>query len=211
MIVVVDYECGNVGSFQNMLRHLGAPVTVSRDESVIMEADGIVLPGVGSFDIGMSKLENLGLVEVLNKAVLEKGIPILGVCLGAQLMTSSSEEGAKKGLNWVDVETVRFDFQGKGKILPIPHMGWNFVEARKSSAITAGFKEETRFYFVHSFHFKCHDESLETIRSRYGYDFSAAFGKDNIMGVQFHPEKSHKHGIMLMKNFTELCNERSRG
>ncbi len=209
MIVVIDYECGNVGSITNMLKYIAVPAVVSRDEEVIMKADGLVLPGVGSFDVGMEKLRGFGLDLVLERAVREAGIPILGICLGAQLMTLSSEEGEKRGLGWVDVETVKFDFPPGNQILPVPHMGWNSVGITQPGILTNGLAEDPRFYFVHSFHFKCLDEKLELLNCCYGYHFAAAFIKGNIVGVQFHPEKSHKNGIMLMKSFTALCKERS--
>ena len=210
-IAIVDYECGNTGSIANMLRHLGASSTVTRDTLELQNASGIILPGVGSFDTGIEKLTKFGLDETLSTLAHTDRKPLLGVCLGAQLMTKSSEEGKNPGLGWVDAVTKRFQFDGISQKLPIPHMGWTFVSKVSDDQMCSGFNEFTKFYFVHSYHFEIQDEDIALIDSHYGYSFSAAFRQENVIGVQFHPEKSHRHGMNLMKNFLALCSECSPG
>lgn len=210
-IAIVDYECGNTGSIANMLRHLGANAKVTRDTSELQSASGIILPGVGSFDTGIEKLTEFGLDKTLSSLAHTDGKPLLGVCLGAQLMTKSSEEGKKLGMGWVDAVTKRFQFSGTGQKLTIPHMGWSAVRSVGQDQMCSGFNEFTKFYFVHSYHFEIQDENIALINSHYGYTFPAAFRQGNVIGVQFHPEKSHRHGMNLMKNFLELCNECSPG
>jgi glutamine amidotransferase len=210
-IAIVDYECGNTGSIANMLRHLGANAKVTRENSELQRASGIILPGVGSFDTGIEKLLKFGLDKTLSTLAHDDRKPVLGVCLGAQLMTKSSEEGKKLGMGWVDAVTKRFQFDDSERPLPIPHMGWSFVSSFTEDQMCAGFDEFTKFYFVHSYHFELHDEDIALINSHYGYSFPAAFKKGNVVGVQFHPEKSHRHGMNLMKNFLALCKECSPG
>ena len=210
-IAIVDYECGNTGSIANMLRHLGANAMVTRDTLELHNASGIILPGVGSFDAGIEKLRKFGLDETLSTLAHTDRKPLLGVCLGAQLMTKSSEEGKKPGMGWVKVVTKRFQFDGAGEKLPIPHMGWSFVSSVRDDQMCSGFDAFTKFYFVHSYHFEIQDEDIALIDSHYGYSFPAAFRQDNVIGVQFHPEKSHRHGMNLMRNFLALCSECSPG
>lgn len=202
MITIVDYGAGNIGSILNMIKKIGGESQVSSDESVIDKAQKLILPGVGSFDFGMQQLINSGLIDVLNKKVLVDKIPILGICLGVQLFTKGSAEGNLKGLGWIDAETVRFDFESDS-MLKIPHMGWNTIKILKDSKIFKGMYEESRFYFVHSYHLKCNDEADGLTISNYGYPFVSGLEKNNIIGFQFHPEKSHKYGMKILKNFIE--------
>lgn len=201
MIAIVDYGLGNLGSIANMLRRLGVDGSVTRDPGVIIEADQLILPGVGAFDNGMSNLRNLGLLDVLNARVLDAKVPVLGICLGAQLMTAGSEEGQEKGLGWIDADTVKFKTDATKKI---PHMGWSDVHPKKANPLV-GLEEESRFYFVHSYHFACRhsDDILGT--ASYGYEFTAAFSRGNVFGVQFHPEKSHRFGMALLTRFAGLA------
>jgi len=203
MIVVVDYGLGNLGSIANMLKKIGAHAVVSSDPAVVEKADKLILPGVGAFDAGMKNLETRGLIPLLNYRVLEQKTPILGVCLGMQLLCKRSEEGQLPGLGWLDAEVIRFKFDGNIANLKIPHMGWNTLAVRQPHPLFADLEAENRFYFVHSYHVVCADMGNVLAQTNYGFDFASAVVKDNIMGVQFHPEKSHKFGMRLYKNFTE--------
>ena len=200
MIVVIDYGLGNVGSIVNMLSHLGIDCIVSRQPSDIEQAKGLILPGVGAFDRGMGNLTQYGLIEPLQEVVVERGCPILGICLGAQLMTRESEEGCISGLGWLDIKTIKFFSRESFPSLKVPHMGWGTIEVMKTNPLIEDC-DEHRFYFVHSYHFECESKEDVLASACYGYDFAAAFSKGNIYGVQFHPEKSHRFGKQLFTNF----------
>lgn len=203
MIAIVDYGMGNLGSIANMLKKIGAPAVISSDPGVIVHADKLILPGVGAFDNGMKNLNERSLIPVLNEQVLESKKPVLGLCLGMQLLTRRSEEGILPGLGWLDAETVRFKFDGANASLKIPHMGWNMLQVCQPHPLFADLELENRFYFVHSYRVVCADRHNVLAETRYGFDFASAVVKDNIMGVQFHPEKSHRFGMCLLKNFAE--------
>jgi len=203
MIVVIDYGLGNLGSIANMLKKVGAQAVVSSDPAVLEKADKLILPGVGAFDAGMKNLGTRGLIPLLNFRVLEQQTPILGVCLGMQLLCKQSEEGHLPGLGWLDAEVIRFKFDNNISNLKIPHMGWNSLAFRQGHPLFADLEGENRFYFVHSYHVVCADTGNVLAQTNYGYDFASAVTKDNILGVQFHPEKSHKFGMRLYKNFAE--------
>jgi len=204
MIVIVDYGMGNLGSIINMLKKVRAEAIISSKAADIERASKIILPGVGAFDAGMQNLEERGLISVLNSKVLKDKTPILGVCLGMQLFTQRSEEGHLQGLGWFDAETVRFNFKSEQSHLKIPHMGWNSIRVAQPNPIWEyGTAENPWFYFVHSYHVVCRNDNNVLATSSNGYAFSAAIIKENIIGTQFHPEKSHKYGMTLMKNFVE--------
>ena len=200
MIVIVDYGMGNVGSIANMLKKIGAQATLSADTYQIASADKLILPGVGAFDSCMQGLQARNLIPVLNECVLQRRIPILGICLGMQLFTRTSEEGKLPGLGWVNANTVRFRPQEQ-QLVRVPHMGWNSIQIQKSGALFPSFEEDSRFYFVHSYHVVCDSQEDVTALTRYGADFVSSFEHDNILGVQFHPEKSHRAGLQLLSNF----------
>lgn len=205
MIAIINYGLGNLGSIQNMFRKVGCrEVIITNDPDEIDKADKILLPGVGAFDNGMQKINESGLVEILNKQALEIKKPVLGICLGMQLLTHSSEEGKLKGLGWIDADTRRFDFGDNRDNLKIPHMGWNEVVVSKNHVLTQNLAFHSRFYFVHSYYVHCHQPNQELMSCHFGLDFTCAVQQDNIMGVQFHPEKSHKFGMTLLKNFVDL-------
>lgn len=204
MIVIVDYQMGNVGSIQNMLHRLGFASEVSGDRERIRRAGRLILPGVGAFDSGIRHLTEAGVLDVLNERVLGDKVPVLGICLGMQLLTRGSEEGQLPGLGWLDAETIRFQFLDPRPELRIPHMGWNSLRVVGDSALFSGYQEEPRFYFVHSYHVKCHDQSDQAGVTTYGLPFTSAVHRGNVMGTQFHPEKSHKFGMQLLKNFATL-------
>lgn len=204
MIVIIDYGVGNLGSIFNMLKKIGVHAKISSNIKDIEQADKIILPGVGAFDSGMRRLENGGFIEILNKKVMEEKTPILGICLGMQLMTKSSEEGSLRGLGWFDAETIKFNFSESKTKIKIPYMGWNYVKVCKPSQLFKDMYAEPKFYLVHSYYIKCNDEKDVLTQTEYYINYTSAFEKDNIFGVQFHPEKSHKYGMKLLKNFSEL-------
>jgi len=203
MIVIVDYGLGNIGSIVNMFKKVGVAATISSDPAVIEKADKLILPGVGAFDSGMRNLTERGLVPLLNRRVLEDKVPILGLCLGMQLFTKRSEEGQLPGLGWLDAETVRFKFDGDNAHLKIPHMGWNTIRPSRAHPIFTEMEPEPRFYFVHSYYVVCVNSEDVLAQAVYGFDFTAMLARGNIIGAQFHPEKSHKFGMRLLKNFAE--------
>lgn len=201
MITIIDYGMGNLGSIQNMLKRIGAAATITADHYVINDASKIILPGVGAFDNAMTRLNDSGLRKVLERKAMVEGIPILGICLGMQLLTRSSEEGKLSGLCWIPAVTRRFPYrQG----LKVPHMGWNLVHRSSFSKLTEGFEDETRFYFVHSYAVTVDAPCYSILKTTYGIEFDSAIQKDNIYGVQFHPEKSHRFGMRLLTNFVRL-------
>lgn len=205
MIVVVDYGMGNLGSISNMLKKIGVAAVVTSDFPTIEQATKLILPGVGAFDNGMENLHELGLVPVLSQKVLIEKTPMLGICLGMQLLTRYSEEGQRSGLGWIAADTKRFRFEPDATALKVPHMGWNTVRIAKDTCLWTDVSDEPRFYFVHSYHVVCEQESDVLLRTSYGYEFASGFSRDNIAGVQFHPEKSHRFGMQLLKNFAEAC------
>src|ERR1035437_6185018 len=194
MIVIADYGMGNVGSIWNMLRRLGVASRVSGSPDEIAAADKLILPGVGCFDGGMRSIEERGLREVLDERVLAQKVPVLGICLGAQLMTSTSEEGRLPGLGWVAAKTKRFESPNPLG-LKVPHMGWNGVVVQQESPLTESLPAESRYYFVHSFYIRVEDERDAILKTTYGIEFDSGIRHENIYGVQFHPEKSHKFGM----------------
>ena len=204
MITIVNYGLGNLGSIQNMLKKVGATDVMIADSPAQLEhASKIILPGVGAFDSGMGHLLAGKWIDMLNTRVLEEKIPVLGICLGMQLMTNSSEEGNMPGLGWIDAEVIKFRFEKKTR-LKVPHMGWNIVKQAKPSSLISSPEEEKRFYFVHSYYVKTRNDSDALLYSEYGQNFVSAFERNNILGVQFHPEKSHRFGMALLRNFITL-------
>jgi glutamine amidotransferase len=205
MITIIDYEMGNLGSIQNMFKYIGIKSQIESDPDRIKNASKLLLPGVGSFDMAIEKIREKNLLEVLNEKALKEQVPILGICLGMQLLTDSSEEGTFGGLGWIPAKTMNFKNRVDKK-LKIPHMGWNLVKKTQNSKLTDNFEvlDETRFYFVHSYFVKVKDEKNSILKTNYGVEFDSAISKDNIFGTQFHPEKSHKFGMKLFKNFARI-------
>jgi glutamine amidotransferase len=204
MITVVDYGLGNIGSILNMLRRIGVKAESTSEIGKIAEADKLILPGVGSFDSGVESLERMNLLTELENTVLRRRVPTLGICLGAQLLTRGSQEGKRSGLGWIQADTIRFFSQKSDINLPVPNMGWRNISVAKLSPLFIDLPLNPRFYFVHSYHFVCDNPSDVICTADYGYNFTAAFSKDNIYGVQFHPEKSHKFGIKILSNFAAI-------
>ncbi len=203
MITIIDYGMGNTGSIVNMLKKIGIQSQITSDPEKIAIARKIILPGVGHFDRAMEKISQNGLREILDQKALKEKVPFLGICLGMQLLTKSSEEGQCAGMGWIPAKTVRFDFSEESP-LKIPHMGWNMVQRSTPSTLTEDFEPEHRFYFVHSYHAQVEDEKYSILKTVHGYCFDSAIQNDNIFGVQFHPEKSHRFGLRLLKNFARL-------
>lgn len=206
-ILIVDYGAGNLASIQNMLKKVGHRSILSSDADEIRAARRIILPGVGAFDHGMKGLRERGLLDVLNHQVLEEKVPVLGICLGMQLLSGGSEEGESTGLGWIPARTVRFTVDspaGDEPPLRVPHMGWADTTPTRPGGLFEGLEEEARFYFVHSYHVVPEEESAVLARAHHGHEFVAAVEHENVRGVQFHPEKSHRFGMKLLENFAAL-------
>jgi glutamine amidotransferase len=200
MIVVIDSNLGNVRSVYAKIQQSGEEVKISNSVADIETADRLILPGVGAFDTGMKNLNALELIPVLQRKIIREHTPVLGICLGMQLFTRCSEEGSQQGLACIDAETVRFDLAGSDTF-PVPHMGWNTIQKKREVPVLSGIDDNSRFYFIHSYHVICHNPEDIVATTSYGYDFASIIQRENVLGVQFHPEKSHKQGIMLLKNF----------
>lgn len=201
MITIVDYGVGNLASIQNMLKKIGVASLISSKEADVEQATRLILPGVGAFDTCAAKLTSSGLLPVLNKKVLEQKIPVLGICVGMQLLMEGSEEGKLPGLHWIKGKIVKFKKDQLPAHLKVPHMGWTDVTLAKQSYLFTGLEDEARFYFVHSYHPQLADPTDALVYAEYGYRFVAGMERENIFGVQFHPEKSHRFGMQLLRNF----------
>jgi len=200
MITIINYGMGNLGSVKNMFNYIGVESVITADVDVIAKAEKILLPGVGAFDRAMQKIDECGFRPVLDQKALQEKIPVLGICLGMQLLTTSSQEGQEKGLNWIP---------GKATKLPttdqkVPNMGWSPVKLPRKSQLSENFRKDARFYFVHSYYIKADDRKDVIMTTEYGVEFDAGIHRDNIYGVQFHPEKSHKFGMQLLENFAKI-------
>lgn len=202
MITIVDYGMGNLYSVKNMLKYLGYDSMVTGEVSQIEAADKLILPGVGNFGKAMEVIWESGLLEVLNRKVLEDKTPILGICLGMQLLLGHSEEGDCDGLGWIPGEVKKFDLSAYPE-LKVPHMGWDYIEKQKQSPLFAGSAGGERYYFVHSYYASCRDRGDVAATTEYGISFDSVVQRDNIFGTQFHPEKSHRFGMEILRNFAK--------
>lgn len=201
MITIVDYGLGNLASIVNMFRFLGFEAVVTSDPDSIVKAQKLVLPGVGAFKAAMQLIAKKDLLDPLNEAVIGANTPVLGICLGMQLLLEKSEEGNCNGLGWIPGEVRKFpEFSS----LKVPHMGWNNVKLETPSALTNTLEPEQRYYFVHSYYAKTDDPQHRIMSTEHGIRFDSAIARDNIFGVQFHPEKSHKFGMRILTNFAQL-------
>ena len=204
MIRIVDYGLGNVQAFITMFKRLNITVGRARTADELQDAQRIVLPGVGAFDHAMELLDASGMRTSLDDMVMRRRVPVLGVCVGMQILAGSSDEGQRMGLGWVPGRVRGFKSLGIDRLM-LPHMGWNDVQPTRPSPLFQGLERDARCYFLHSFYFECDQESHVLARTRYGIDFACAVGAGNVYGAQFHPEKSHHFGAEFLRNFAEGC------
>ena len=204
MITIVDYGLGNVQAFVNVYKRLDIPVNVAKSTDDFIGTTKIILPGVGSFDRAMQQFNSSGMKKLIEQLVLKEEIPILGVCVGMQMLANSSEEGKLSGLGWVDGSVKKFDVASMLHTQNLPHMGWNNVTTETEGGLFKDIKGENKFYFLHSYYFDCCHKSNIIGVTDYGFSFTSAIKKKNIFGVQFHPEKSHHYGGQLLKNYSEI-------
>lgn len=204
MIAIIDYGLGNVMAFANIYKNLDIPFKITKNKADLKDISKIILPGVGAFDHAMESLQNSGMREVIDELVLEKKVPVIGICVGMQMLAQSSDEGALSGLGWINAKVKKFDSSTLDKNSPLPHMGWNSINIAHENALLEHIDNEARFYFLHSYYFECHDKNDSVATAFYGDDFTCIVNKENIYGVQFHPEKSHHNGIQLLKIFGRL-------
>jgi imidazole glycerol-phosphate synthase subunit HisH len=204
LIGIVNYGIGNIKAFSNIYNQLDIHHKIITEKKDFNDVEKIILPGVGSFDHAMTCLNESGLLETLNSLVLDKKKPVLGICVGMQMMAMSSEEGELKGLGWIEASVKKFNKEKLGDKNPLPHMGWNSVIQTPNNFLFKNIDPSARFYFLHSYYFKSQHKKNSIALAMYGDLFSCAISKNNIYGVQFHPEKSHQNGIQLLKNFSNL-------
>lgn len=203
MITIVNYGCGNIFALVNVFKRLNIEINVATTPEDFSHSSKIILPGVGSFDYVMKRFNVSGMREIVEKKALIDKIPVLGICAGMQILSNKSEEGVEKGLGWIEGEVKRFDTSKIPFITKLPHMGWNEI-VPKENPLFNGIETGARFYFVHSYYFQCKDDSDSIAITNYGINFTSAVNKENIFGVQFHPEKSHQNGETLLLNFARL-------
>ena len=204
MVTIIDYGVGNVFAFQNVFKRLNIPSKIAKCENDLMDSSKLILPGVGHFDYAMSQLNKSGMRNRLNELVLIENVPVIGICVGMQMMSRKSDEGILDGLGWIDAEVKKFDESTISHHTKLPHMGWNDVTPNKNHPLFRGLEQEAIFYFLHSFYFKCLDEKNSISKTDYGINFSSSVQHNNIYGIQFHPEKSHSFGEKLLENFSKL-------
>ena len=204
MITIIDYGVGNVFAFQNVFKRLNIPSKIAKCENNLMGSSKLILPGVGHFDYAMSQLNNSGMRDRLDELVLTEKIPVIGICVGMQIMAKKSDEGTLDGLCWIDAYVKKFDEATIDHHTKLPHMGWNDVKPNENHPLFRGLEQEAIFYFLHSFYFKCSNQENSISKTDYGINFSSSVQHDNIYGIQFHPEKSHSYGERLLKNFANL-------
>jgi glutamine amidotransferase len=204
MITLIDYGVGNISALESVYRGLNIKTKIAKTASDLELAEKLILPGVGSFDHALKKLNQSGMREKLEELVLVDKVPVLGICVGMQMMATKSDEGNAEGLNWINAEVLKFDESTINNDTKIPHMGWNDVIVKKNNKIFLNLEKDSLFYFLHSYYFKCNDEKDTIATSEYGSFFTAAINNNNIYGIQFHPEKSHHYGEILLENFAKL-------
>ena len=201
MITIIDYGVGNIFAFQNVYKRLNIPTKIAKNISDLTSAKKIILPGVGAFDYAMYRLNASGMREKLDELVLDKKVPVLGICVGMQMMGNKSDEGVMEGLKWIDADILKFDESKIKQRTKLPHMGWNNVVKTKNNILFDELDENAIFYFLHSYYFKCNHQDDIIATTEYGISFTSAVNVNNIFGIQFHPEKSHRYGEQLLNNF----------
>lgn len=204
MIAIIDYGLGNIRAFANIYKKLDVPFLIASKVNDLTKATRLILPGIGAFDHAMALLEKSGMRKLLDELVLNRHFPVLGICVGMQILARSSEEGNLPGLGWIDGEVKKFDVSTLKHRTHLPHMGWNDVKPTKKSKLFEGLEQSARFYFLHSYYFHCSQKENIFAVTDYGGYFACAVNSDNIYGVQFHPEKSHHYGIQLLNNFANF-------
>ena len=204
MIAIIDYGLGNVRAFANLYTKSNIPFVIAKDTSDLENAQKIILPGVGSFDYAMQLLEASGMQETLSDMVLNHNVPVLGVCVGMQMLANSSDEGDLSGLGWIPGQVKKFESSSVNEEINIPHMGWNNINPVITSGLMEGLDSNSRFYFLHSYYFNCENEDSLLATTHYGNEFACAVHRNNVYGVQFHPEKSHRWGAKILENFARL-------
>jgi glutamine amidotransferase len=204
MITIIDYGVGNINAFHNIYKSLGKDVCIAKNANDIQNATKLILPGVGHFDYAMKKFQDSGMVSIVSNLVQNNNIPILGICVGMQMLSNSSEEGELPGLGWINAKVKKIDSSLLTQTTCLPHMGWNDINIISDNFLLKNLPNIPRFYFLHSYYFDCMQENDIIATSTYGNSFACAVNHKNIFGVQFHPEKSHKYGIKLLENFSNL-------
>jgi imidazole glycerol-phosphate synthase subunit HisH len=204
MIVIIDYGLGNLNAFINIYKKLDIPIKIAKQASDLENATKIILPGVGAFDHAMTKLNESGMRSKLDELVFEAKLPVIGICVGMQILAKSSDEGILSGLGYIDGVVKKFDTSGFKQKTHLPHMGWNDIKPRSGEVLFKNLAEEPLFYFLHSYYFECNQVQNAIATATYGDEFVCAVNHENVFGVQFHPEKSHHYGVQLLKNFAEI-------
>jgi glutamine amidotransferase len=204
MITIINYGVGNIFAFQNVFKRLDIKSKIASSKDDLIGAEKLILPGVGSFDYAMTQLNKSGIRESLDFLVIEKKVPVIGICVGMQMMGKRSDEGKMQGLGWIDAEVLKFEEKLIYHRTKLPHMGWNDVLPVNSNPLFKGLEEDSIFYFLHSYYFKCNNPNDVIAISNYGIEFTSAVNFKNIFGIQFHPEKSHNYGEKLLLNFSNL-------
>lgn len=204
MITIIDYGVGNIFAFQNVFKRLNIPTKIAKSAEDLKDAQKLILPGVGAFDYAMSQLNNSGMREKLDELVLNQKVPVIGICVGMQMMGNKSDEGELEGLKWIDANIRKFDESTIQQRTKLPHMGWNDVAPKNNHPLFEGLEEEAIFYFLHSYYFECNNPEDSIAKSDYGVNFTSAAHHNNVYGIQFHPEKSHHYGEKLLHNFAKL-------
>lgn len=204
MITLIDYGVGNINAFVNVYKRVDVPVKIARTKSDLVGSDKLILPGVGHFDHAMSQLNRSGMREALDELVLEKNLPVIGICVGMQMMANNSDEGSMEGLKWIDAVVKKFDESKIDQITRLPHMGWNDVKPVKDILLFEGLENNAIFYFLHSYYFECSRSEDILAITNYGGEFASAAQYKNRYGIQFHPEKSHHYGEILLNNFSRI-------
>jgi glutamine amidotransferase len=204
MITLIDYGVGNINAFVNVYKRVNVPVKIPKTKEDLLNAQKLILPGVGHFDHAMSQLNNSGMRETLDELVLDKKVPVIGICVGMQMMANNSDEGNMEGLKWIDATVKKFDESKIKQVTRLPHMGWNDVKPVKDLDLFRGLEKDAIFYFLHTYYFECNSREDIMAITDYGGEFASAAHHENKYGIQFHPEKSHSYGEILLHNFAKL-------
>jgi glutamine amidotransferase len=204
MITLIDYGVGNIFAFQNVYKRLNIPTRIAKTAADLKNSEKLILPGVGAFDFAMEQLNASGMRQILDELVLDKKVPIIGICVGMQMMGNRSDEGSAEGLKWIDADIIKFDESLIQQRTKLPHMGWNDVSPLSGHPLFNGLEQDSIFYFLHSYYSNCNNKEDIIAVSDYGISFASAVNSNNVYGIQFHPEKSHQYGEKLLNNFAQL-------